>query len=207
MINLLIHIKEKVKPFWSIIEWINAGLIKILYHSKIKSALSQSIQQQTIEDYHIRLLTKSDIDSLSILIKNQDPAQLKYFEPHNFDHKSLEKIFRNPSFFRMGAFFDTHLVGYFFLRCFANKKCFVGRLVDKDHRRKGIGEAMNQIMYYTAWDSGFRCFATISKNNELVMKAHAKNDRMEILKELSNEHLLVEFVEKDTSTEQTTQGS
>jgi hypothetical protein len=96
----------------------------------------------------------------------------------------------------MGVFFNDQLVGYFFLRCFINKKCFVGRLVDRNHRGKGIGKTMNDILYHTAWDAGFRCFATVSKNNELVMKAHSQNKHLKVLKEMKDNHLLVEFVEK-----------
>ena len=55
---------------------------------------------------------------------------------------------------------------------------------------------MNFIMYETAWRMGFRCLSTISRNNIAVMRAHAKNPTMVVLKELSNDYLLVEFVRK-----------
>jgi len=94
----------------------------------------------------------------------------------------------------MGAFANERLIGYFFLRFFANRKCFVGRLIDADSRGKGIGQIMNNIMYETAWRLGFRCLSTISNNNKAVIGAHAKNPAMVVLKELPNEYLLVEFV-------------
>ena len=96
----------------------------------------------------------------------------------------------------MGTFADQKMVGYFFLRFFANRKCFVGRLIDKEYRGKGIGYEMNKIMYNTAWEMGFRCLSTISKNNKSVMGAHAKNSAMIVLKELQNDYLLVEFIDK-----------
>ena len=94
----------------------------------------------------------------------------------------------------MGAFDKERLAGYFFLRFFASKKCFVGRIIDKPYRGKGIGNIMNHIMYQTAWRMGFRCLSTISKNNHAVIRAHAKNTSMVVLKELQNDYLLVEFV-------------
>ncbi len=94
----------------------------------------------------------------------------------------------------MGAFNQDKIVGYFFLRFFPNKQCFVGRLIDKEYRGQGIGTVMNNIMYETAWRMKFRCLSTISKNNIAVIRAHAKNPNMNVIKELQNDYLLVEFV-------------
>ena len=71
----------------------------------------------------------------------------------------------------------------------------MGRLIDTNYRGKGIGEVMNSIMYDTAWKMHFRCLSTISRNNTAVMRAHAKNGHVVILKELRDDYLLVEFVE------------
>ena len=54
-------------------------------------------------------------------------------------------------------------------------------------------EIMNNIMYNSAWDSGFRCLSTISKNNRLVMRSHSSNKAMRILTKLDDDYLLVEF--------------
>ncbi len=97
----------------------------------------------------------------------------------------------------MGVFQDNLLVGYFFLRFFFNRKCFVGRLIDKDFRGKGIGGEMNRIMYETAWRMKFRCLSTISQDNTSVMRAHSKNETMKVLKHLKNNYMLVEFVKAD----------
>ena len=138
----------------------------------------------------------TDIQPLYELIASQPSEDLRYFKPHKFDIGSLEAQKRKPAFLMMGAFEGETLVGYFFLRFFANKKCFVGRLIDKDHRGKGIGLTMNFIMYQTSWRMGFRCLSTISRNNSSVMNAHAKNPTMIVLKELQNDYLLVEFIRK-----------
>jgi hypothetical protein len=87
------------------------------------------------------------------------------------------------------------MAGYFFLRFFMNGKCFVGRLIDKDYRGKHIGKVMNRIMYETAWKMNFRCLSTISKNNQFVMRSHADNQKMVVLKDLQNDYLLVEFLD------------
>jgi hypothetical protein len=101
----------------------------------------------------------------------------------------------------MGAFDDQKLIGYFFLRFFANKKCFVGRLIDKDYRGRGIGVVMNYMMYEISWRMGFRCLSTISTNNKAVIGAHAKNQAMIVLKKLKNDYILVEFVKKTSDSD------
>ena len=196
LVNVLLFIKENIKPVWFIFEWLNKVLFKFLFYKKFRKNLELALQQQYSLPYKFREISNEEINQIASFIPEQEPEQLIFFEPHEFDIKTLKSIYYNPSFFMMGVFFNTQLVGYFFLRCFINKKCFVGRLVDKNHRGKGIGKVMNEIMYHTVWSSGFRCFATISKNNVLVMKAHAHNKYLHVRKELKDDYLLVEFSEK-----------
>lgn len=146
------------------------------------------------EQVNCRKLEREDADTLYHLIDSQPVTELEYFRPHEFDIDSIKRKLRNDSFLMMGLFCDNSLVGYFFLRFFLNKRCFVGRLIDIKHRGKGLGIIMNRIMYETAWRMNFRCFSTISRKNSSVMRAHSKNSRMVVLKELQNDYLLVEFV-------------
>ena len=149
-----------------------------------------------IPPFSYRRLDTKDAELVYDLIHAQEASDLEFFHPHGFDLNSIRKQFMNFSFLMMGAFEGDKLAGYFFLRFFVNKKCFVGRLIDKNYRGKGIGHVMNTIMYETAWRMGFRCLSTISRNNSLVMRAHSKNPNMKVLKELQNDYLLVEFVRK-----------
>jgi hypothetical protein len=70
----------------------------------------------------------------------------------------------------------------------------VGRFVHKDFRSQGIGHSMNLIMYQAVWQSGFRAFATISQDNDLVMQSHKNNPYLQIRKQFPDNYLLVEFV-------------
>jgi hypothetical protein len=58
---------------------------------------------------------------------------------------------------------------------------------------------MYSIMYNIGWGGGSRVLSTISKNNHLVMKSHANNPTMVVLKELDNDFLFVEFLKKNNS--------
>lgn len=193
LIKILLFIKHNFKFLWSFIEFINNQLYTILHEKKVLENLRKTIlEHQNI--YEIRILSETDTDILKQLIEAQNPKRIEYFKPHGFDEKSIRRAIRNRSLLLMGVFQDQKLLGYFFLRCFWNKKCFVGRLVDENSEGKGIGKIMNNIMYQTAWNSNFRCLSTISKNNRLVMGAHASNKNMVIRKELPNNYLFVEFL-------------
>lgn len=99
----------------------------------------------------------------------------------------------DPAFLMFGAYSEQGMVGYFFLRCFWNRKCFVGRLIDEPFEGQGIGRVMNQIMYHTAWWSGFRCMTTVSKHNNAIMRSHERNPHARFRQPLPNDYLLIEF--------------
>lgn len=177
-------------------EWVNGVLFAFFYKSKLEMVLPIVFSEAATGRFAYRKLGIEDIRSLFDLIAEQTLSDLKYFSPHKFELTSLETQFKKPAFLMMGAFEKEKLAGYFFLRFFANRKCFVGRLIDKDYRGKGVGATMNFIMYETAWQMGFRCLSTISRNNISVMRAHSKNPDMIILKDLSDDYILVEFVRR-----------
>jgi len=168
-----------------------------MYRSRLEEVLNGVFEEVSDSHYTFRKLVQADLNGLHQLLDSQDEGDLDYFKPHGFDITSLKRQIEIPSFLMMGAFDGEKMAGYFFLRFFANKKCFVGRLTDKDYRSKGIGQTMNRIMYETAWRMGFRCLSTISRNNTLVMKAHAENRNMIVLKELAGDYMLVEFVREE----------
>ena len=194
MESILIFIKHNFAILWKIIDSINGYLFRLFYESKLKIIIKDVMDESTSNSFLFRELISSDIQSLFNLINSQNPDDLKYLSPHGFDLISLRKQFSNHAFLMMGSFDGEKLIGYFFLRFFSNKKCFVGRLIDIDYRGKGVGKVMNNIMYETAWRMDFRCLSTISQSNKAVMRAHAKNPTMVVLKELQNDYLLVEFV-------------
>jgi RimJ/RimL family protein N-acetyltransferase len=195
--RVLLYIKHNLRFIWSIIEWINDRIFSILYGSELEKVQPEAFKKFTLPPYSSRQLRIDDTDALFRFIQDQDKSDLKYFNAHRFDLISIKKQFKRRSFLPMGIFDGEKLAGYFFLRFFANRKCFVGRFIDKKFRGRGIGNLMNDIMYETAWAMGFRCMSTISKNNTSVMKAHSKNHRMIILRNLKNDYMLVEFVRED----------
>jgi len=197
MEKLLIFIKHRLNFLWLIIEWGNGVVFSILFKKSMEQVNQEVLSKAGDPGFTFRRLGISDSDALHALIASQDASDLQYFSPHGFDLPSIKKQFKNRSFLLMGTFDNEKLIGYFFLRFFANKRCFVGRLIDREYRGKGIGNEMNRIMYGTAWGMGFRCLSTMSKNNRAVIKAHSKNSSVVQLKELQNDYILVEFVDRE----------
>jgi len=196
MEKILIFIKHHFAFLWIIIEKINDSLFHLFYSERLEAQFPQIFEEFGVNEMTIRKLMPDDAKNLYELINSQQNTDLKYFKPHGFDYESVQKQFAKISFLMMGVFDNEKLIGYFFLRFFANRKCFVGRLIEKKYRGRGIGDAMNKVMYNLSWRMDFRCLSTISKNNKAVIGAHKKNSNMVILKELPNDYLLVEFVNK-----------
>lgn len=198
---LFIFIKHHFKFLWRFIEWGNGLIFSLLYKPSMEKVLPALFKKMSGSTISFRSLNYLDAEALCDLIRSQEAPDLKYFKPHGFDLSSINRQFKNRSFLMMGSFDQEDLVGYFFLRFFANKRCFVGRIIDKKQRGKGIGNKMNKIMYQTAWSMGFRCLSTMSKNNKAVMNAHSRNSAMVVLKELQNDYILVEFVNRSRDEE------
>lgn len=194
MERILIFIKHHFGFLWKVIEMGNSLVFSVLYGGKMEKCHRMVLSEQSGSSLIFRKLKPPDSETLYDLINSQEASDLEYFKPHKFDLTSLRRQFNNSSFLMMGAFDHEKLVGYFFLRFFANRKCFVGRLIDKEYRGKGIGLIMNNIMYGISWKMNFRCLSTISKNNTAVMKAHSRNSVMHVIRELDNNYLLVEFI-------------
>ena len=192
--RILLFIKHRIPWLWVGIDWLNARLYRILHQKNMAQKAERAFDKFELDGFEFRPLVQADLSDLKALLERQKSGRLEYFRPHGFDYASLRKMYANPAFLMFGVFSEQRMIGYFFLRCFWNQKCFVGRLLDEPFEGKGIGRVMNQIMYNTAWWSGFRCFTSISRNNQWIMRAHAKNPHARFVAELANGYQLVEFI-------------
>ena len=199
MTRIFLFIKHNLPILWRLIEWMNGIIFSVLYRRRLLAAADNAIRAETQIEFRFVVLDNSNLKALADLLASQPAYRLAHFRPHEYDFTSIKRQSRNPAFLMFGAFSRKEMVGYFFLRCFVNRRCFVGRLIDHRHDRLGIGRAMNRIMYQTAWNSGFRVFTTVSKENEMVIRSHSRNPAAKVLKELPNNYLLIEFLPGNTS--------
>ncbi|MGY6587750.1 MAG: hypothetical protein ACXIUB_05610 [Wenzhouxiangella sp.] len=191
--RFLLFIKHRMPWLWRMVDWLNAHLYSLLQRKRMAVQCDRAFEEFGLDGFKFRALVGEDIEQLESLLERQGPDRVRYFQPHGFDQSSLQFMLSNPSFLMFGVFRENLLVGYFFLRCFWNRKCFVGRLIDKPFERQGIGRVMNQIMYHIAWRSGFRCMTTVSRDNRDIMRSHEGNPHARVRQELGNGYILIEF--------------
>jgi RimJ/RimL family protein N-acetyltransferase len=199
MERILIYIKHNLRFLWKLIELSNGLLFAVFFEKKLYRYLHEVFTEFALPPYDYRVLHDSEAKDLFNLIEQQDISDLEHFKPHEFDLRSIMKQFQNRALLMMGVFDQDKLIGYFFLRFFINRKCFVGRIIDRSYRGKGIGINMNRIMYEISWRMEFRCLSTISLNNKNVLKAHANNQAMNVIRKLPNDYLLVEFLREGSN--------
>lgn len=197
--RILLFIKHHMPWLWVLVDWLNALLYRLLHRQKMAQQVQRAFVEFGLAGFEFRPIEASDLRQLEELIERQEPERLRYFQPHGFDQASLGAMYSNPAFLMFGVFSDARLVGYFFLRCFWNRRCFVGRLIDEPFEEQGIGRIMNQLMYHSAWWSSFRCMTTISKENQKVIRSHRNNPHARVICELPDNYLLVEFIEAGES--------
>lgn len=197
MIKFLILLKKKVPFIWHFIEYINGVLFKLLFETKIRDNAKVVLKEFDNEIFIYRFLTQQDLASLHNLFENQNQDQFIYFKPHDFDLMTIQRLYKNPSFLMLGVFDKQRMVGYFFLRCFLNKKSFTGRIVDEQYQGKGIAKRMGKILHKTAWTSNFRVFGTASRDNLRSISSYKSINNFKIIKELDNNYIYFEYLQTE----------
>lgn len=197
MIKLFILLKKKVPFVWNFIEYINGLLFKLFFDSKIRNNAKIILKKFENEIFTYRFLTQHDLASLHNLFINQDQEQFRYFKPHDFDLATIQRLYKNPSFLMLGVFDNQKMIGYFFLRCFLNKKSFTGRIVDEQYQGQGIAKRMGKILHKTAWISNFRVFGTASRDNFKSISSYKSINNFRIIKELENNYIYFEYLQSE----------
>lgn len=196
MVKLLIFIKHHFLFIWSFVELINSIFFHILYGKLKKNAINATLPKEH-QDFEYRLLIEDDLDNLTDFFKRQPDKAYEYFKPHAFDIPTLRRKLKDHSFIMMGVFCKGHLVGYFFLRCFFNKKAFRGKIVDFNFQGKGISKQMAVITTGICKMMKFRQFGTVSKDNIASLASTKAVNKVKIINELSDNYIFIECFPKD----------
>ena len=133
-------------------------------------------------------------DALVAFFEHQPEEAFRFFRPHGFDGRSIERLKGNRAFLAYMLKDGDAYVGYFFLRSFFWGKCFRGRMVDIDWRGKGIGTLMNRVMNRIGFGLGMRIFETVSKDNIASYKSAMAASKCKIIKEMENNVLYIEVI-------------
>ena len=185
-------IKEKFSFIWSLLEWGNAISFAFIYRKRLK--FIPDVLKDCSTPFFIREATKNDVDAMAEFFKEQPQDAYTFFSPHGFDLKSLLKVVKNRSFLTFLVLDGSQIVGYFFLRCFVNGKCFRGKIVDYRWRNRGMAKQMGLAMTQVATTLGIRMFGTISPDNYASLASSKAVNQVNIVKTLDNGYYYIEYL-------------
>lgn len=195
MLYQLSHfVKDKLPFLWNCIEFLNEQLFMIRYGRKQRGV--SSILKRYQNEYYIKEVSMDDLSSLVLFFSVQPQEAFTYFHPHKFDEKTLKKLIKRKSHLMYVVEKDDCVVGYMFLRCFFNGKCFRGKMVDVNWREKGIAVLMGHLSTEIALHLGLRMFGTISKENYASLYSSQSSNEIKVVEELPNNYLYIEYLPK-----------
>ena len=185
MLYKLAHIiQEKCPWIWNCVEAINAMLcgLKIGRVGRLQGCLVDGV----------RVVDINDAERLVDFFVRQPEESYKWFRPHAFDENTLKKLLKSKSYIIYVQEEDGEIIGYAFLRCFINGKCFLGKMVDVNHQGKGVCTNLCAVGMSIAQKTGLRMFESINKENIGSMKASQKACDVIVVEELENGDVLIE---------------
>lgn len=203
MLYKLAHImKERFLFIWNAVEWGNATLFSITHKKKL-SELNEILKDISGE-YCFRVATITDVNQLVTFFEEQPKDAFTFFKPHSFDLLSIKQVLLNKSFLTFivikpeQKYSDNGMiVGYFFLRCFINGKCFRGKIVHKNWQGRGIAKMMGIAMTRVSKHLGMRMFGSISPENYASMASAKASNNIKIHEILDNGYYYIEFLPKE----------
>ena len=190
-----VHWLKKHFPFiWDVIEWFNSWLFGIRYGRKLRQI--KDVLSGFSGEYILREASPSDTEKIVSFFKEQPEEAFTFFSPHAFDSKTILRLIKRKSYLFFLVLKDQEMVGYFFLRCFVQGKCFRGKIVDYRWRNRGIAKLMGLASTAVAQHLGLRIFGTISKDNVTSMASSAAVNEIRIIKYLPDDYVYIEYLPK-----------
>ena len=147
---------------------------------------------QSILPEGMRIAEVNDAERLADFFARQPEESFKWFRPHSFDEGTMRKLLGRKSYIIYVLEEEGKIIGYAFLRCFINGKCFLGKMVDVNHQGKGVCTKLCEVGMDIAQKTGFRMFESINKENIGSMKASQKACDVIVVEELEGGDLLIE---------------
>ena len=196
MIRALVAFKRRFPWAWNRVEWANGRFFRLRYR-RIEPLAADILSRVDVAGCRFSLLEENDLPALESFLAGQDAESLTWFRPHAFDRKTLDRLFRNPSFIMMKVTApDGSMAGYFFLRGFFIGRAFAGLLVDEPWRNRGIGTAIWAVCADICAQTGLRMQATISTENKPSVVSCKKGTDCRELQALEDHYLAVECQRK-----------
>ncbi|MBR4793322.1 MAG: transcriptional regulator [Bacteroidaceae bacterium] len=187
-------IKEHFSFIWDMIEWGNSVVFGLQHKKAMK--IIPSILSKCSERFTVSEVQLSDVEKLVVFFSEQPEEAYTFFKPHGFDAKSLAKLVKRTSFLMYKVTDGEEIVGYFFLRCFANGNAFKGRMVDYRRRNQGIAKQMGNVINAIVLELGLKLFTTISPENYSSLASTKAVNDIRIVRTLENGYYYIECTPK-----------
>lgn len=187
-------IKDRFLFLWGIVEWGNAKLFYLMHKKRLMEV--NSVLESVSNDYRFRTTTEEDVEKLVVFFACQPKEAFEFFKPHEFDGKAIRRVVKNKAFLTFVVLKDDTIVGYFFLRCFVNGKCFRGKIVHKDWQGCGIAKLMGVVMTKVSQHLDLCMFGSISPENYASMASAKASNDIKVHKILENGYYYIEFLPK-----------
>lgn len=185
MLYELAHwLQYKCPWLWDGVESLNAAFCGI--------KIGRRLQLQDCLIGGMRIADVDDAERLADFFARQPEESFKWFRPHPFDEGTMRKLLGRKSYIIYVLEEEGEIIGYAFLRCFMNGKCFLGKMVDVNHQGKGVCTKLCEVGMNIAQKTGFRMFESINKENIGSMKASQKACDVIVVEELDNGDVLIE---------------
>lgn len=195
MLYEMAHIvKNRFGFVWNAIESLNSFVFALQHRSALKRI--PAILKDCSDKYELRPAGLADVEKLANFFADQPEEAFKFFKPHGFDENSLTKIVKSKSFLTFLVLENGTIVGYFFLRCFANGKSFRGKIVDSRCQGRGIAKLMGKAMTDVSVALKIRMFGTISPENYASLASSKAVNEVKILNTLDNGYYYIEYLPK-----------
>lgn len=186
-------LRDKMPWVWDFIDQFNSCLFSLRYGNKLKRFKFKTPHK----NYQIVPICNLPTEDIVQFFAHQPEEAFKFFRPHTFDSKSIEKLKRNKAFLAYVLIEESsgQIAGYFFNRSFFHGKGFRGRMVDINYRGKGLGTMMNCLLNEVGFGIGLRLFETVNKDNVASYRSAISASNVKVIEELENGDLYLEILQ------------
>jgi len=187
-------VQDKMPWAWNMVEWGNAEVFALQHKKGLKEI--PALLEKYKDRFGVTVACKEDAIAMAKFFMEQPEEAFEFFKPHDFDEESLQKLITRKSFLMFLVKDGEEIVGYFFLRCFANGNAFKGRMVDARRRNQGIAKLMGNVINEVVLHLGLRLFTTISPDNYASLASTKAVNEIKIVRTLENGYYYIECTPK-----------
>lgn len=203
MLYKIAHFLRDHMPWlWDLVDMVNSMLFRIRYGNKLKHVENEICKRGNFKSicsdgYDVVPIRDIKTKDLVEFFSSQPDEAFRFFKPHGFDVKSINKLQKNRAFigYVLKDAVNGKIAGYCFNRSFFHGKGVRGRMVDVNYRGKGLGTMMNRLLNKVGFGIGLRLFETVSKDNVASYRSAISASSFKVVEEFPHNELYLEIID------------